>query len=414
MKKDNKRLLNNFFSLVVLQFFNYVLPFLTLPYLVKTLSVDIYGLVVFAQSLILFVNIFIDWGFNLSATRDISIHRNDKVKLTEIYSSVLAIKVFITLICFLILCVVVSSIPKLGSNRDVYILSFLWAVGQAIYPIWYFQGIEKMKYITLINVSSKIIFTILIFVFVKSDDDYLLVPIFNGLGSIIAAIISLWIIGKLIKQSIKIPSFNVIWMYFQESSSFFLSRLSLSLYTSANTFILGIATSTTIVAYYSIAEQLYKALQAFYSPLSQVLYPYIAKERNIVLFKKIFIFSAILNLLGIIVLYLTSDFIFELFFSQRIGVESVNVFTIFLIASFFVVPSILLGYPFLGAIGYAKYANLSVIYGSVLHIIGLLMLYFADYITLYSVAYMVLLTEIFVLVYRVFIVWRKNLWVKQS
>ncbi|MDA3043932.1 MULTISPECIES: oligosaccharide flippase family protein [unclassified Campylobacter] len=397
-----KRLIGNFASLTVLQIFSYVLPLLTLPYLVRVLNIETYGLVMFAQSFIIFLNIFVDWGFNLSATRDVSINRENETKLTEIYSSVMSIKIAFIFIFLLILTILVFFVPKFSGDKSVYYLSFLWIVGQALFPVWYFQGIEKMKYITIVKVTAQLIFTICIFVFVKQNSDYLLVPLFNGLGLIIGSLISLKIIHIDFGQNFKFQNFATLWGYFKESFSFFLSRLSVSLYTSANAFVLGLFTTNTIVGYYAVAEQLYKALQAFYYPLTQVLYPYIAKERNIALFKKIFKFATIFNIIGICILYFIGTEIFNLLFTNKIGAESIKVFNIFLVVAIFVVPSILLGYPFLGALGYAKYANLSVIYGSIIHVVGLTILAIFNNITLYSVAYMVLVTEIIVLGYRIF------------
>lgn len=408
-----KRLFSNFFSLTILQIVNYALPLLTLPYLVRVLNVETYGLVMFAQSFILFFNILVDFGFNLSATKDVSIYRDDKDKLTEVYSSVIIIKCLLILVSLVLLTLIISFSGKFSENKSIYYLSFLWVVGQALFPVWYFQGIEKMKYITIVNIVAKFLFTSCIFVFVKENSDYLLVPLFNGLGLVIAALIALWIIHVSLKQKISWQKFSTLWFYFKQSSVFFLSRASLSMYTSANSFVLGLFSSNAIVGYYAIADQLYKALQAFYTPLSQVLYPYIAKEKNIGLFKKIFKLSVILNVIGIFILFFIVKDVFELLFTQKIGMESITVFNIFLVASLIVVPSILLGYPFLGALGYSKEANLSVIYASILHILGLVLLILFHQITLYSVAYMVLVTEFFVFVYRIMKIRGYKLWQKQ-
>lgn len=408
-----KRLFSNFFSLTILQIVNYALPLLTLPYLVRVLNVETYGLVMFAQSFILFFNILVDFGFNLSATKDVSIYRDDKDKLTEVYSSVIIIKCLLILVSLVLLTLIISFSGKFSENKSIYYLSFLWVVGQALFPVWYFQGIEKMKYITIVNIVAKFLFTSCIFVFVKENSDYLLVPLFNGLGLVIAALIALWIIHVSLKQKISWQKFSTLWFYFKQSSVFFLSRASLSMYTSANSFVLGLFSSNAIVGYYAIADQLYKALQAFYTPLSQVLYPYIAKEKNIGLFKKIFKLSVILNVIGIFILFFIVKDVFELLFTQKIGMESITVFNIFLVASLIVVPSILLGYPFLGALGYSKEANLSVIYASILHILGLVLLILFHQITLYSVAYMVLVTEFFVFFYRIMKIRGYKLWQKQ-
>ncbi len=407
--EDKKRLLSNFFSLSVLQVFTYILPLLTLPYLVRVLGVDKFGLVMFAQSFIIFFNIFVDFGFNLSATKEVSIYRDDKDKLTEIFSSVMTIKLILILVSLLVLSVIVLSFEKFSKDCNLYFITFLWVVGQALFPIWYFQGVEKMKYITIVNISSKLLFTIAIFVFINEEADYILVPVFNGLGFIVGGVYSLWIIKKYFKQGFKLQKINVLISYFRESSQFFLSRVSVVLYTSANAFVLGLFTNTTMVGYYSIAEKLYQALQGLYSPIVQILYPYIAKYKNIPLFKKIFCFAILVNICGLIFLYLFGENVFAVLFTQKIGIESLKVFNIFLLVALFVVPSILLGYPVLGALGFATYANKSVIYGSILHILGLGVLSMFNSINIYSVAFMVLLTEILVLSLRVFWVRRNHL-----
>ena len=213
--EDKKRLLSNFFSLSILQIFTYILPLLTLPYLVRVLGSEKFGLVVFAQAFIIFFNILVDYGFNLSATREISVNRENKEKLTEIFSSVMSIKFILIGISFTILSIIIFSFENFSNNIDLYYLTFLWVIGQALFPIWYFQGLEKMKYITIVNITSKLIFTVAIFIFIQNEADYILVPILNGLGFIIGGILSLWIVHKDFNQRFRMQSFKILIMYFK-------------------------------------------------------------------------------------------------------------------------------------------------------------------------------------------------------
>ncbi|MBD3808344.1 MAG: oligosaccharide flippase family protein, partial [Epsilonproteobacteria bacterium] len=378
--------MSNFFSLSILQAFTYILPLLTLPYLVRVLGVENFGLVMFAQAFIMFFAILVDYGFNLSATREVSIHRDDKEKLTEIFSSVMSIKFILIGVSFIILSIVVFSFEKFSSHWELYYLTFLMVIGQALFPIWYFQGLERMKYITIVNITSKLIFTVAIFIFIQNEDDYILVPVLNGLGFIAGSLYSLWIVHKYFHQKFVLQTIKTIMIHFKDSSQFFLSRVSVSIYTSANAFVLGLFTDNIMVGYYSIAEKLYMAMQSLYAPITQTLYPYVAKQKNIALFKKIFYSVVFVNIIGVAFLYFFGEYIFALLFTHEIGSESIKVFHILLVANLIVVPSILIGYPFLGALGFAKYANMSVIYASIMHLLGLILLIITDNITIFSVA----------------------------
>ncbi len=187
--KDKKSLLSNFFSLSALQGVNMLLPLITLPYLVRVLGVEGFGLVSFSLSIIMFFVIFVSFGFELSATREISTNKNDPSKISEIFSSVMIIKIIMAMLSFIVLLILINSVDVLTSHSELYYATFGIVIGNAIFPLWFFQGMEKMKYIAYINISSTSFFTILIFVFVKSNEDILYVPILNSFGLITAGLV---------------------------------------------------------------------------------------------------------------------------------------------------------------------------------------------------------------------------------
>ena len=208
--KKEKRLLGNFFSLSILQIFTYALPLLIMPYLVRILGVEKFGLVAFAQSFIMFFNIIVDFGFTLSATREISVNRDNREKVTEIFSSVMTIKFVLILFTYMIMNGIVFSFNKFSPEWQLFNFSFLFVIGQAMFPIWYFQGMESMKYITIVNVTSKLLFAGLIFVIIHKPDDYIFVPILNGGGMICGAVLSLLFIKRKFNQKLRFYSLKTI------------------------------------------------------------------------------------------------------------------------------------------------------------------------------------------------------------
>ena len=405
-----KRLFYNFFSLFTLQLITYMVPLISFPYLVNVLGVERFGLVMFAQSIMVFLNIFVDYGFNLSATREISLYRDDEKKLTEIYSSVLTLKICLLLVSLVVISIAIFYIDRLKNDMAIYYLSFFLVIGESISPIWYFQGIEKMKYITVANALVKLTFILTVFSIVKTRDDYILVPILNGFSVLLGSLYSLILLKVKFHQVFKFQRFSVLKEYFKDSTQYFLSRLSVSIYTSANSIILGLFANNIVVGYYSVADKLYQAMQSLYNPIVQVLYPYITKEKDIYLFKKIFFSVIILNVICIVFLYFFGEFILNIIFTDGISNESLNIFHILLVANFFVVPSVLLGYPFLGALGFVKVANKSVIYGSILHFVLLLIFILANTVSVYYIALSVVVTEFSIFMFRWYKVLYYKLW----
>ena len=401
------RLIENFFSLSILQGANYLLPLITLPYLVRVFGAEGYGQVMFAYSFIQYFVILTDYGFNLSATRSVSVNRENSAKISEIVCSVLIIKSIFLIVGFGIMCGVVFSVPQFRTDWQLFLLMYGIVIGQAYFPIWFFQGMEKMKYITALNITARLIFTIFIFVLIHDRGDYLYYPILYSVGFITAGVISLYIIFRQFKVKPVIPSFKIIHGYFKESTQFFLSRASVSIYTASNTIVLGLFAGPVAVGYYASAEQLYKGMQGLFVPLTNALYPYTAKERNVVLFKKIVTWAVLIMLVLAVVVVIFSEFITGLIFGNGFEPTS-DLLKLFAPLALIVVVSVLLGYPFLAALGHAKYANYSVIAGAICHIIMLLIT--IPILSIYSVAIITIITETIVLSVRIYGVKKHGLW----
>ncbi|MBN1968727.1 MAG: oligosaccharide flippase family protein [Candidatus Delongbacteria bacterium] len=404
-----RRFIENFFSLVVLQGANYILPLITFPYLVRVLGIEKYGLVIYALAIAQYFVIFSTYGFNLYAPREIALADKNDPKINEIYSSVYVIKLIFTLLGFIVLYSLVKFIPALAENKEVFLFSYGIVLGQAMMPIWFFQGIEKMKLITLVDLISRLIYAISIFVFIRSDADFFKVPIFNSIGYIVAGLIGILLAKKYFAVQFYLPSFKVLLFHLKRSSSFFLSRVSVSFYTVSNTFVLGTFGSIELAGIYGIAEKLFNALQGIYHPLVNALYPFITKERNVKMFKKVFFIAIITNIVGLVVVFLFSDLLFQLLFKE-VNVLALQTFNLLLIACLLIVPSALLGYPFLAALGHPKYTNYSVLVSSIIHLSVLTILVVTNSVSLFYIPYAILLTESIVLSIRIYGVKKYRLW----
>ena len=270
---EKKRFLGNFVSLATLQGLNYILPLLTLPYLVRVLGAEKFGVLAFATAIIGYLIVLTDYGFNFTATREVSLNRENHEKLNEIFSSVMIIKIILFFISLLLLTLLIIFFDKFNTDPWLYYCTFGLVLGQILFPVWFFQGMEQMRYITIINIISKVLFTLAIFVFVQDSSDYLLVPLLTSLGAILAGTYSLYLIYKKFNIRYKFQKINVLTSYLRGGSHLFLTSALSNLLISSGTIILAFVSTNTVVGYYSALERLFRAIVGLFAPVTQALYP---------------------------------------------------------------------------------------------------------------------------------------------
>ena len=323
------RLLLNFFSLSSIQLVSYILPLITIPYLGRVLGAEKFGLITFAQAIIQYFVIFTDYGFGLSATKQIAEHRENKNYIDEIFSSVFIVKMLILAVSIVVLSIFIFSFEKFAKDWQIYYLTFGIVIGQSISPIWYFQGIEKMYITALINIIPKVIFTISIFIFVKSNRDYLYVPLINSLSFLLAGAVSLWIAINYFKVSFNFPTFKQIKYQILEGWHVFLGIISSNFSILNITFFLGVLTNPMIVGYYTAVEKIIRPLTLLCRPVISAIFPYLSNtakrcpKRAYVFSKKVaLLISGIMFLVGIVI-FVFSDTIVLIVFGEKFHPSSI-------------------------------------------------------------------------------------------
>jgi PST family polysaccharide transporter len=325
---ENKKVIENIVSLFFLQGANYILPLLTIPYLVRVLGPDYFGLLAFATATIMYFVLLSDYGFNLSATRQVSIHRDNPDKISEIFSSVMIVKLFLMLFSFIILIFLVTLVDKFNEHWEIYILSFGVVVGQVLFPVWLFQGMEMMKYVTYLNIFSKSLFTFLILIFVNDKSDIILVPLFTALGSIVGGLWSLHLVINKMRYKLFWISFDSIKFQLRDGWHVFFSSMAISLYTVSTIFILGLLSNNAAVGQFAAADKIVQAIKSIYQSISQAVYPMISKKFHndkisaLVFVKKFTKLIFLLMSLFSILLYIYSDLIVSLILGNQFSQAS--------------------------------------------------------------------------------------------
>lgn len=274
----NRRIVGNFFALSVVQFANYLAPLILIPYLTRVLGLSRYGLVELARAVSVYFLLLTDYGFSYSATREVSIHRDDPDRLSEIFSAVILLKLLLTFLGAAILSVIVFAVPRLRSDWPVYYLAFGSVVGMCLFPLWLFQGLERMKHIAVLNVAAKLLVIVTTILFVRQPDDYLYVPLLHSAGALAIGLAGLVLVLRSFHIRFRLPGVPVLKREFVNGWHLFVSRIATSLCTTSNVVVLGLFVDNVFVAYYGPGEKIvWAAADGLVNPLSQAIFPHVSR-----------------------------------------------------------------------------------------------------------------------------------------
>jgi PST family polysaccharide transporter len=401
LRASEKRLISNTIFLYVMQISGHIFPLLTFPYITRVLGPDIYGMVIFSNAVIVYFQMFVDFGFILSATRECAVFRDSPDKLSEILSGVIQAKFVLFLMGFIILLCCCAFLDIFSGKKLYLILSYISVGLSILLPDFFFRGIEKMSIITYRVIFSKLIYTVCIFAFVRARKDFLFIP-FSLLISNSCAVFLTWyeLIRRIKIRIIFVPA-KTVFNFLKDSSVFFLSRIAASAYSTANTILLGFKFQSYDLAQYGAANTLSSSIKSMFSPIADSIYPYMVAEKNYKLIKRILLILMPLICLGCVILFVFSKPIIG-FICGKDYAGAVPVFRMMIPYIILTLPSYIFGYPVLGALGKIHIANTSVMAGAGFQLIGLLVLYLTKRIDFFSVIVLTGLTEVIVLSIRIF------------
>jgi PST family polysaccharide transporter len=264
-------LFHNMLSLYGVQIASYFIPLITVPYLARVLGAGGWGLVAFAQAFGFYLALLGQYGFDLSATREVARYRNDREKLTEILAGVQGAKLLLAIGCLFVAALASLSVRVFREHPALLWAGMFWTIPQVFSMMWFFQGFERMRLVAALDIAGKALATVLIFVVIRRPDDGWKVLAVQGLGFFFSLAIGLWCVYR--DFPFRMPTWVGVREALRMGWSMFLFRSSMSLYTTGNAFILGLFVSPQLVGYYAGAEKISKALLGLLNPVSLTLYP---------------------------------------------------------------------------------------------------------------------------------------------
>lgn len=269
--------LRNIASLGAMQIINYVLPILIMPFLVLKIGISGIGLIATFSAICAYIQLVIDYGFNLSATREIAKDGFDCHHASLVSSSVFTIKIVISSIVAISSFLIFHYSPDLSQYTIIFMLTLGVAIFQSMFPVWHFQGAERMQYITLCNSIPKIISAAMVFLVVRNPGDIWKVQGCFFIGSFASFIASVIVLKYRFDFKLSI-SLEECKNQLRCGYSIFTARLASGLYKYFNVLILGFFAGAAAVGAYSIAERILRSAQMVQNVVGDTLYPSFAKE----------------------------------------------------------------------------------------------------------------------------------------
>lgn len=376
--EDGRVLVQNFAYLSLLQIAGYIFPLVTLPYLARVIGVESFGKIAFAAAIIGWFQTIADWGFNYTATRDVAIHREDKQMVSMIFSNVLWARCLLAFFSLVALLLLIYIVPSFSEMSTLLLLTFLQIPGQILFPEWFFQAMEKMKYITILSLISKMFFTIAVFVFITEESHFILQPLFISLGFLVSGIVALYYI--LVRWGFKLvkPNFTGVFETLKSSTDVFINNLMPNLYSSFSIFLLGMYGGAVSTGKLDAGNKFMKMGQQFIAIISRTFFPYLSRKiGRHGLFSKI---NLLISLLISLVLFGFAPLIIKLFFTSEFY-DAIIVLQILSISILFLSLSSIFGTNYLIIQGHEKKLRNVTSFSSIIgFLISFPLIYYFDYI----------------------------------
>lgn len=322
--KDKKVLLNNISSLFSVQVANYVLPMISIPIIVRIIGPDKYGLINYASAIVSYFILVVNYGFDLTATREVAQNRDNKKHIEELFSIVLWSKILLFLVTLIVFLCCFAIFPLFREEWKIMMYSYIVLISWVITPNWLYQGMQDLHRIAIFDVVIKLIFTVVVLVIIRQKSDYLYQPLIAGITQIIIGYYSFhYAMHKYGLRIIRVAFKQIIAVLKNERIVFF-SSVVINLYTTTNTVLLGALAGDVQVGYYSAAIRFIQVAQAVITlPLSNSFFPYVGaafgkgKEEGIAAARKVLPIVTIVGLVCFLGMVALGPWVLSLFYGAK-------------------------------------------------------------------------------------------------
>jgi O-antigen/teichoic acid export membrane protein len=265
--------IQNFLFLAVIQFSNVLISLISMPLLIQSIGVDQFGLVNLALSVIILLNILVGFGYNLSAPREVALNQTDKNALSHLVSNVFSAKLLLACLSVGMIWMAIHGLNLFQEYRVILSFSVLLLFSEATLPLWFFQGMEKMKLISIANIFSKLLYLMGIVLFIHSPQQSQWVNFMMGIFGLGIHLCLLLYIREFLGIRFYRPEISAIWKSLRDNVLLFFSNLASHISINGGLIVLSIFSGAETLGMYSLAERVIMVLRLFPALIIQAIFP---------------------------------------------------------------------------------------------------------------------------------------------
>ncbi|KIX20494.1 hypothetical protein SY27_11290 [Flavobacterium sp. 316] len=260
------------------QLFNLVTPLIVVPYIVNICGEENFGKTAVGMAIAFFLIVFIDYSSDITGVREVSLNRNSKAKLEDIFLTTYTLKFFILILVVIAFLFFIFHFNYFQSEKSLFLFSLTILLGQIVSPIWFLQGVENVKWITVYNIISKIIYLGLVFFFIKKESDYIYVNLFWGVGMFLSGIV--FLIKIIIEHQFSVFNIKIknVKNLLKKDFSMFSSQIFLSLHLYAPVIIISYFGNNLMAGQYKIVDQIIVIFKTYIFLFFNYVFPKVCFE----------------------------------------------------------------------------------------------------------------------------------------
>lgn len=408
LSTEGKLVFKNFSFFSVLRVFNILSQYLLVSYLIRTLGTETYGIFVWGFSIIQYLIIVINFGFNTYAAKYIAENKDDQLELNRIFSAILVIKLSLFILSVVAFIAIIYSVGMFDANQSLFLILLGFVLGEVLFPIWFFQGKEKLDIPTKIVFSFKLLLIALTFLLITGPDDLLRYALLLSGSQLLIGVTGFYVALNKLNISLVKTTSNFIWKKIKEGFMFFIGTLCSRSFNLAVIFLAGIWFTMEDAASFDVSFKIIAAFQLPFETLSMVLFPTISRTKDLKMNERIIFKASAFSLLLWGFTFWQSDMLLMI-----MGGKELLIYSSLLKDLSVLIPIVVITY-FLGtntlvAFGYQREFNLSIIIPTVLYILTLICLWILDMISIEAVIYARIMVDLLVMIIRLIIAYKNKL-----